>query len=180
MRQPHLLAWCYAVLALTGCANPLPIPAESIAQPASPSARDVQVIQDLIRFARSPDPETIAAIPFEQEVRLGLSDRLLEGRTSEELAEPKAWVLSSEGFRAHVGPFSALDLLGRADAIIISVGPHPNCASPPAPPPAPVADLRRVSVQPRDNESCHQWWTVDLFMTPGGSVAAVTLDLWEP
>jgi hypothetical protein len=48
------------------------------------------------------------------------------------------------------------------------------------PPPIQVADLRRVSVQPRDTESCLQWWTVDLFLTPDGKVAAVTLDLWEP
>jgi len=43
-----------------------------------------------------------------------------------------------------------------------------------------VADLRRVSVLPRDMESCLQWWTVDLFLTLDGKIAAVTLDLWEP
>jgi hypothetical protein len=142
---------------------------------------DEELIRALIGFARSPGPETIAALPFaEGGVWLGLGDQLLLQRVQEELADPQAWVLQEEYFRAYVGPFSALDQLARAGETVISVGPHPHCASPPVPPPIQVADLRRVSVQPRDTESCLQWWTVDLFLTPDGKVAAVTLDLWEP
>lgn len=66
--------------------------------------------------------------------------------------------------------------------VVVSVGPHPHCASPPVPAPAEVASLRRVSVQPspESGDSCLSWWTVDLFLTPEGEVAAVTLDIWEP
>lgn len=50
-------------------------------------------------------------------------------------------------------------------------------------PPAPdgLADLRRVSVQPElGDRSCLEWWTVDLFVADDGSIAAVTMDLYEP
>jgi hypothetical protein len=42
--------------------------------------------------------------------------------------------------------------------------------------------MRRVSVQPAAGsiDSCLDWFTVDLFVTRSGEVAAVTLDLWEP
>lgn len=111
---------------------------------------------------------------------LGLADRLIVRRSAEELADAKVWRLRAELFRAYVGPFSALDLLVDSGPRVVSVGSHPHCASPPMPPPAKVAHLRRVSVQPEDTESCLQWFTVDLFMNPGGMIAAVTLDLWEP
>jgi hypothetical protein len=114
-------------------------------------------------------------------VWLGLADRLLAKRSPAVLTEPEAWVLQSEHFRAYVGPFSALDLLARPkEKTTVSVGVHPHCASPPVPPPKRVAHLRRVSVQPRDSESCLRWWSVDVFVRPGGEIKAVTLDLWEP
>lgn len=49
-------------------------------------------------------------------------------------------------------------------------------------PPQPLADLRRVSVQPADGsiESCPQWFTVDLYVDGSGTVQAITLDLYEP
>lgn len=131
------------------------------------------------------------AVPFSPEgVWLGLADRLLVRRSPEELADPQAWILDDEGFRGegeqgfrgYVGPFSALDLLSEAERVTVSIGPHRHCASPPVPPPEEMADLRRVSVQPRFEEaySCLDWWTVDLFVTADGEIAAVTLDLWEP
>ncbi len=149
--------------------------------PRSRGSRDKWIVRALIRFARSPGPETVAAVPLADDgVWLGLADRLLVRRSPEELKEPRAWVLQAEHFRAYVGPFSALDLLARTEKTTVSLGPHPHCASPPMPAPKRVSDLRRVSVQPRDSESCLQWWTVDLFVMPGAEIKAVTLDLWEP
>jgi len=48
------------------------------------------------------------------------------------------------------------------------------------PPPDQVAVLRRISIQPTGTDSCLEWWTVDLFLTDIGSIAAVTIDVWEP
>jgi len=48
------------------------------------------------------------------------------------------------------------------------------------PPPDQVAALRRISIQPTSTDSCLEWWTVDLFLTDIGSMAAVTIDVWEP
>lgn len=146
-----------------------------------PTGRDKRLIRALIRFTHSPSPETATAVPLADDgVWLGLADRLLMRRSAAELADPKAWELDVEIFRAYVGPFSALEFLARPEPTIISVGPHPRCVSAPVPPPTEVANLRRLSVQPRDRESCLQWWTVDLFLTPGGRISAVTLDFFEP
>ena len=62
----------------------------------------------------------------------------------------------------------------------VTVGPHPHCASPPVPAPAEVAELRRLSVQPVGELACPVWWTVDRFVEPGGAIAAITLDRYEP
>jgi hypothetical protein len=147
----------------------------------TPTGQDQGIVRALIRFARSPGPKTVAMVPLADDgVWLGLADQLLVRRSPNELIEPEAWVLQSELFRAYVGSFSAPDLLARTEKATVSAGPHPHCASPPVPPPQEVAQLRRVSVQPRDIESCLKWWTVDVFVRPGGEIKAVTLDLWEP
>ncbi len=156
-------------------------PGTFIGQDKTPARRDKRILRALIRFARAPGPETAAMVPLADDgVWLGLADRLLAKRSIKELTDPEAWLLQAESFRAYVGPFSALDLLARARKITVSVGPHPHCASPPVAAPARVADLRRVSIQRRDTESCLQWWTVDVFVSSGGTIQAVTLDLWEP
>ena len=105
-------------------------------------------------------------------------------RASLDLVRPDAWVLRNitgeVPFRAHVGPFSALDLLAKNGPTTIAVGPHPHCASPPVPPPTDLVGSRRVSVQPTGIDTCLLWWTVDLFVSPAGRIEAVTLDLWDP
>jgi hypothetical protein len=149
--------------------------------PANP---DEALIHAFVSFARSPGPGTLAAIPFAEQVGLGLADRLLVERRSTELERPGSWVLDVVEccFRGGIGPFSALELLKRASAVTVSVGPHMHCVSPPVPPPPEVNALRRISVQPKQGpgESCLQWWTVDVFLSPDGRVEAVTLDHYEP
>ena len=172
-----------------GCLRELPPPADASEQTdaegtSTASAADEELIQAFLRFAARPDPDSAARVPFADEVALGLGNELHVDRSRAELADEGAWSIEvgSEGFRAHVGPFSALDVAADAGEVVVSVGPHPHCASPSMPPPAEVADLRRVSVQPspESGDSCLSWWTVDLFLTPGGEVAAVTMDIWEP
>ena len=50
----------------------------------------------------------------------------------------------------------------------------------PAPAPREVADLRRLSIRPREWESCLRWFAVDVYVTGDGEIAAVTLDYFEP
>jgi hypothetical protein len=146
-----------------------------------PTARDRRIARALIRFARSPSNETLSDLPLDPGgVWLGLGDRLFVKWSAQQLADPGAWGLEVDRFRAYAGPFSALERLAPRQRTTVSVGPHPHCASPPMLPPSRVADLRRVSIQPRSWNSCLQWWTVDLFLTGDGEIAAVTLDLWEP
>lgn len=155
---------------------------ESEGDHGAPTPRDRRVVKALIKFAEAQDEETMAKVPVARKgLWLGLADRLIVRRSAEELADAKVWRLrATEGFRAYIGPFSALDLLAAPGPTVVSLGSHPHCASPPMPPPAKVADLRRVSVQPEDTESCLQWFTVDLFLNASGKIAALTLDLWEP
>jgi len=149
-------------------------------------------MQRLIRFARSPGQDTFAAIPFAGTVSLGLSRRLIVDLPREELADPATWVLTAPHFRAQIGPFSALELLaGKGSrfppdapdprgALAVKVGPHPHCASPPIRAPSRLTDLRRISVQPSNIDTCIYWWTVDAYVDANGRILGVTLDLWEP
>ena len=162
-----------------GATSPRPQP--STAPPReTPTPADERAVQALTAFARAPSAGTLAAIPFADRVRLGLSDRLMTERASVDLVRPDAWVLQQVHFRGGVGPHSALDLLAKSGSTIIWVGPHPHCASAPVPPPVDLVGSRRVSVQPTGVDTCLKWWTVDLFMSSAGLIEAVTLDLWDP
>ena len=168
------------------CTEPVPV---SAAPETDPTVDDLLLAERLVLFAQSPSAETLAEVPFADEVAIGLADRLLEIRPREALADPAAWRVDAEAFRGRVGPFSALDLLANWDEneggpvvreLQLSVGEHAHCASPPVPAPADVAELRRLSLQPVGIDSCIQWWTVDLFIDADGTIRAVTLDLYEP
>jgi hypothetical protein len=162
-----------------------PEPTTTTASASVATAEAERLIQSFLRFAARPDADSAALVPFAEEVALGLGDALQARRSRAELGDAGAWSIEPDGeeyFRAHTGPFSALELAADARDVVVSVGPHPHCAAPPMPAPAEVTGLRRVSVQPSPGsiDSCLSWWTVDLFLTPEGEVAAVTLDIWEP
>jgi hypothetical protein len=146
------------------------------------SEKDREALEALIAFARNQDRRTWAAVPFAGRVRLGLADRLVVTRSADKLRDWRAWRLepSGEHFRGYVGQFSALEPLTSGSPFTFSVGPHAHCASPPVAPPAEVASLRRLSVQPRTVTSCLEWFTVDVFVTRSGWIRAITLDLYEP
>lgn len=150
--------------------------------PGPATAGDEELVGHFLQFAASPGPETFARLPLADQVALGLGGDLRAVRNQSELADPDAWVLDLDLFRARVGRASALELAADAGDTVVSVGDHPHCASPPQPVPTEVADLRHISVQPRPDsiDSCLAWWTVDLFVTVDGEIAAVTIDLWEP
>ncbi len=96
-------------------------------------------------------------------------------------ADPDAWTIDFGGFGARVGPLDALDLLAAADTVV-GTGPHPHCAGPPAPIPVELAGRPRVWLQaaPGTDDSCLDWFAVDVFLDDTGAVAGVVLDVWEP
>lgn len=150
----------------------------------APSATDEELIARFLQFASDPSAATAAELPFGDEVALGLADDLLVTRTRPRLADPTTWELDVEHFRGYAGPFSALELAAGSNPTdtVVSLGEHPHCASPPQPPPAELDGHRRVSVQPDPDtyDSCLNWWTVDFFIAGDDTVAAATLDLYEP
>lgn len=160
----------------------------------APSAADKRLISDFVSFAVDPSPETASRLPWANAVALGLSRDIRATLEVSDAPDTAAWVLTAEHFRAYTGPFSALalvqrhvgkvgsDSVGGRGAFQVSVGEHPHCASPPVLAPREFNDYRRVSVQPSDSSigSCLEWFTIDLFLDEQGSVAAVTLDIWEP
>lgn len=158
-------------------------------------AEDLRLMRDFVAFAVQPSAETAGRLPFAGEVQLGLSRDLRTALNAPDAPQASAWVLNANSFRAYTGPFSALELIQRhADearsmsfrtrggALHVSAGDHPHCASPPVPAPQGFERHRRVSVQPSESsiDSCLSWFTVDLFLNKEGSIAAVTLDVWEP
>ena len=176
-------------LRISPAAVPTPTTAGPRASPAHPraggrvAAAERETADRFIAFAKRPTANNLDQIKFAEEVLLGLGPDIIRGtRTLTALADPPAWRLQpeSEYFRAAVGPFSAIDTLADAGAVRVTGGPHAHCASPPMPPPDQVAALRRISIQPTGTDSCLEWWTVDLFLTDIGSMAAVTIDVWEP
>lgn len=140
------------------------------------------MVRAFLDFADQPSADAAERLPFADQVQLGLGRDLQQSRSATELADPSAWIIDEEYFRAATGPFSALDMAAGSQDTVVSVGEHTHCASPPVPPPADVAALARISVQPDPEriDSCLQWWTVDFFVNETGDIEAVTLDFWEP
>ena len=135
----------------------------------------------LVEFARQAGDETWSGVPFADEVRLGLGGDLVLRRSARTLRQREAWEIDVELFRGGTGPFTAFEeLADPREDLAYDEGPYRRCVSPPAPPPREVADLRRLSNRPREWESCLQWFAVDVFVTDGGEIAAVTLDYFEP
>lgn len=144
------------------------------------SAEERDLAEAFVAFARDPNPGTLAEVPFAEQVLVGLGPELATHRThsASELADPAAWPLDAD-FRAYVGPFSALDRIVDTDDLRISGGPRAQCAATPLPVADDLEDLRQVTIQPNDIDSCLQWFAIDLFLD-NGEIAAVVLDLYEP
>lgn len=149
---------------------------------------DARLINAFVAFALDPDDGTARRLPLSPNgVKLGLGRHLLQRLPLGQADEPSSWEMRTPTyFRAYEGPLSALQTIRRhvesgAD-ILLSLGEHPHCASPPVPPPRGMKALRRVSLQPSEASitTCLNWFTVDLFLDRDRNVVAVTLDLWEP
>lgn len=152
-------------------------------QTSPTTPEDEALAARFLDLAASPGPEGVEAFPFADRVALGLGPELYSDRSPQELEVLAGWTLDVDLFRGHAGPFSILELAATSTAGTVTlVGDHPRCASQAQAPPVEVADLRRVAIEPDPAAiaSCIQWWRIELYVTPNGQVAAVTLDLWEP
>src|SRR3954468_18756149 len=86
----------------TALASASPSPVRVTASPLiteTPTAGDERLIASLVAFARAPRADTFTAIPFADNVLLGLGDKQLVERRSRDLAEADAWVLRLVPFR---------------------------------------------------------------------------------
>ena len=129
-----------------------------------------------LAHAADPSDETAAALPFAEEVELGLGrDVATFGRA--ELGQPSTWIVDREEYQGFAGPFDLLSIV--AEPVVTTIGDHPRCAGPPVAAPEGFEDHRRVSIQPETASSCIEWWTIDMFLVDG-QVEAVTLDLFGP
>lgn len=144
----------------------------------APTEEDLAMIEAFVALAGSPSADTAAAVPFAADLALGLGPNIAKTVSLDTLGESDTWILEVDIFRAYTGPFSALDLV--EEPLVITIGAHPHCVSPPVAPPAGFETHRRVSIQPESVDSCLMWWTVDFFVDVNGEVGAVTLDLYEP
>lgn len=159
---------------------------------------DLALVEGFVAFSLGSTDAAVSQLHLSPAgVHLGLGDEVLAYLPVATAADPAAWVIDEDVFRAYVGPFSALDVLSRGvtdtqgdddslatqkGELVVTVGEHPHCVSPAVPPPPAVEGMRRVSVQPAEGAmgSCIDWFTVDFFVHDDGAVAAITLDLWEP
>ncbi len=149
-------------------------PADSVV----PTAADTALVEGFMSFVENPSADTVLAVPFGDEVVLGLSDVAATSFVRNELADPATWVIDESEYDGYAGPFSILDVAKRP--IEITIGSHGRCVGPPVPAPEGFEGYRRVSIQPATATSCLEWWTVDFFVDDAGLVEAVTLDLFGP
>ncbi len=158
-------------------------PTEASTSPVivSPAAR--RTARRFVRFARG--LHSLGGVPFAEQVALGLGPTILTTVRRGDLANPRVWDLTMEGYAGRSGalnPFVALRKYGRQGVpAVISTGNHDHCASPPLPVPAEVTKDLQVVIQPSWDviDSCLEWFSVDLFVRKG-LIVAVTLSLFEP
>ncbi len=153
-------------------------PPEESAVPSSPD--ETAIMDTLVTFAQDPSAESYAGIPFADEVALGLGPDIVRTVPAADLANPAAWVMDIDLFRARSGTTSIFNLFDADRPRRTVTGEHLHCASPPVAAPTGLEGLIRISTQPLDATSCLEWFTVDLFVNADGEIEAVTLDLYEP
>jgi hypothetical protein len=178
------LALLLLLLVPTGGVPVDPSPAQTT-QPAS-AVDQAALTNAMVRFARAPSAATAGDLSFTDQVSLGLGKEVLVQRASADLVNPDNWITDAgpAGFRERSGPFSALDVLAEAGQTVAATGPYESCNRRGEFAPAPVefGDHARISIQPDPSEvgTCMQWWSVDLYVTPAGEIAAVMLDFGAP
>lgn len=134
----------------------------------------------LLALASSQGDEIpVGELPLAATVRLGLHNELEIERTPEQLADVESWIVPRSEYAGFSGPFNILDPIRRGRTLNITEGPQPHCAGPPLDPPLGLEDAMLVSGQPKESDSCIDWFSVNLWMQ-NGEVTAITLELFGP
>ncbi len=142
-----------------------------------------QLADEFVAFTKSLSPSDRGALPFADQVALGLGPLILDELPAERLSERDAWNMSVPFFRG--GGEEVTSIIGnvsRLDNWRVWMGEHNHCAGAPMPAPKGYEEHTRLSIQPivaPPLGSCLQWFTVDLFVRDG-KIEAVTFDRWEP
>ena len=136
----------------------------------------------LVGFATERSAELVASVGFAPPVAIGLGPDLLDSLDEAQLADPSAWLLELDGRWGGAGSISALDLLARPlDALSMEVDRTTSCVgSTFVSVPQQLEGLERVSITPRENASCLDWFAVDVYLDDAGRIVAVTVELYEP
>jgi len=150
-------------------------PGEPLSGPEAPLARKLHA------FADTPNAETLGAVPFGDQVAIGLGGDVVKTLTASQLVDPSAWIIHRPYFAGASGPFTALDYLRRDPELwSITEGKYQFC------PWGRAADLpgfekdRRITIEPSNITSCVEWWAVDVYLDESGSVDAIGLNRVEP
>lgn len=116
---------------------------------------------------------------FAPTLLLGVHNVLSVERTLDDLSSADGWTIGVSEYAGFSGPFNPLEVLRSGGPLLIEEGSHPHCAGPPLDPPSGFEDATRVHAQPKNVDSCIDWFSVDLWIV-AGQIQAVTLELFGP
>lgn len=105
----------------------------------------------------------------------------VEPMTDATLSEP--WIFDVEHFAGYSGPFDArIPPPENEDDVVVTIGEHNHCASPPLPPPEILDGVAydQYSIQPTGVESCLDWTALDIFVDENNLIRVVRREIWEP
>lgn len=105
----------------------------------------------------------------------------VEPMTDATLSEP--WIFEVEHFAGYSGPFDVrIPPPENEDDVVVTIGEHNHCASPPLPPPEILegVEFDQYSIQPTGVESCLQWTALDIFVDEDNLIRVVRREIWEP
>lgn len=171
------------VVLVVGAGGSAGMPSSKVCTEGIASYHDRQIADLFVRFAQAPQAENA---PFAPRVSIGLGGDIRGELTELETHDKDAWLIDGT-YAAHSGPFSALAQVaehpqGHVLSNDPSFGAREVCAPSPTGPPAELAELRLISIQPADDlqRSCATWWSVDLLVNEVGQIEGVFLTLAEP
>ena len=145
---------------------------------ATASDENRSVVNLFHRFANNPT----GGGPFDTPISLGLGGRLVKTITTEESYDEDAWVIDVTDYAERDGTVSALELLRQSDGNFrVVTGEHRGCPGPGAKAPLDLSGGGRLlSIQPRQFDSCIDWWSVDLYVNDVQQVVGVDVHLGSP
>ncbi len=149
-----------------------------VGPPPLATEEEQDIVRSLMRFAGGEVP--LSAVPFADQVMLGLNTVDFRARSRAELSDRDAWKANVEEFDGIGGDFNALDALSRLDFVRVTAGPIPHCAGPPLQWPVDLEQSRQINIEPIGIDSCMQWAGVSIFLNDDNQITAVVVDYYGP